>query len=102
MSTGTSRITSHSLQNALTVAPQSPSDIPLEILCNILLILLRRCIYIVTYKADFVNYTDVDSDWWIYSLLDITITKNRLAAERRSIVVKALCYKPEGRGFETR
>jgi hypothetical protein len=21
---------------------------------------------------------------------------------RRSIVVKALCYKPEGRGFETR
>jgi hypothetical protein len=36
------------------------------------------------------------------SVLAIIFGINMLMGGRRSVVVKALCYKPEGRGFETR
>jgi hypothetical protein len=37
-----------------------------------------------------------------YSKRDILCYENFLKGARGSIVVKALCYKPEGRGFDTR
>jgi hypothetical protein len=42
----------------------------------------------------------------MYSLKDLTVVYNtqkyRVSGARGSVVVKALCYKPEGHGFDTR
>jgi hypothetical protein len=35
-------------------------------------------------------------------LKDLDVGKGTISGARGSVVVKALCYKPEGRGFDSR
>jgi hypothetical protein len=42
-----------------------------------------------------VGVLDVSENFW-------NIPNNFLVGARSSVVVKALCYKPEGRGFDSR
>jgi hypothetical protein len=46
-------------------------------------------------SAKLVGYYAVKTQWLLYVPPD-------LAEARGSVVVMALCYKPEGRGFDTR
>jgi hypothetical protein len=51
-------------------------------------------------KAEPLNLMeDTAGTYYKYTFSDIT---SEMLGARGSIVVKALCYKPEGRGFDTR